>query len=613
MQNTEQSQIILQTILQTRGYSKPEIEASLVEYILNKINYSKDELIDSDFKKFINTSNKEIVNIFEINSFPIDIEAIIDFFEALLEQENITENGIVFTPMYIADYISENVLKNLITYDENIKILDPGCGCGIFLIAAINWIRRNFNVAIDDIIRNNIYGFDLDENNVERCKIVLRIYGFINRCDLGDIKFNIAHEDSLKVDWTSYWKVNNFDFIIGNPPYVNTHDMSKETSIFLKNNFVTTQKGVYNIFYAFIEHGLKFIGEEGLMSYIVPNNFLTIKSAEKLRDLLQKGKYLETIIDFGENMVFKPIMTYNCIIVFSKQGNNEFVYNVMEKVESVENELKNVKFEVVNINRLDKEGWKLVDHETYINLSNIETQFRPIKEFIRTGIATLKDDAYLVEKEINGFYKMFNGEKYIIERDLVKKIYKIPDLKFDDSLERICKYIIFPYKKGINGFEIIPEEELINNYSLAYKYLRAIKSILDSRDKGKPNKVSWYAYGRTQGLNKYGNKIVFPTFANYPKFMILNDEYALFCNGYAVFENDYLDLDILVKVLNSTIMNYYIQNTSYTIEGGYYCYQKKYIENFSIPLFSDEETDFIRENTQDKVNEFLIKKYNLSI
>ena len=148
---------------------------------------------------------------------------------------------------------------------------------------------------------------------------------------------------------------------------------------------------------------------------------------------------------------------------------------------------------------------------------------------------------------------------------------------------------------------------------MAYKYLRAIKSILDSRDKGKPNKVSWYAYGRTQGLNKYGNKIVFPTFANYPKFMILNDEYALFCNGYAVFENDYLDLDILVKVLNSTIMNYYIQNTSYTIEGGYYCYQKKYIENFSIPLFSDEETDFIRENTQDKVNEFLIKKYNLSI
>ena len=111
------------------------------------------------------------------------------------------------------------------------------------------------------------------------------------------------------------------------------------------------------------------------------------------------AKYLETIIDFGENMVFKPIMTYNCIIVFSKQGNNEFVYNVMEKVESVENELKNVKFEVMNINRLDKEGWKLVDHETYINLSNIETQFRPIKEFIRTGIATLKDDAYLVEKK----------------------------------------------------------------------------------------------------------------------------------------------------------------------------------------------------------------------
>ncbi len=613
MQNNEKMQIVLDTILQTKCYSKLEIEASLIDYILAKINYNKEELINSEFKEFTNFSNKEIIKIFEINRFPIEIEVIIDFFEALLEQENIIENGIVFTPMYIAEYISENVLKNQVTYNKNIKILDPGCGCGIFLVAAINYIRKNFNIEIRDIINNNIYGFDLDENNVRRCKIVLRIYGLINNCDLGDMQFNIAKEDSLKTNWVSYWKVEHFDFIIGNPPYVNTHDMSKETALFLKSNFVTTQSGVYNIFYAFIEHGLKFIGEEGLLSYIVPNNFLTIKSAEKLREMLQKGKFIERLIDFGQNMVFKPVMTYNCIITLSNKSNEEFVYCVMNKVECIDAELKNLTFEKININRLDKEGWKLVDHETFINLSKIETQFKPIKEFIRTGIATLKDDAYLVENELNVFYKMINGEKYLIENDLVKKIYKIPDLKNDDNLEKICRYIIFPYKKGKNGFEIIPENELENSYPLTYKYFTSIRNLLDARDKGKPNKVLWYAYGRTQGLNKYGNKLVFPTFANYPKFMIINDEYALFCNGYAVFENDYLDLDVLAKILNSSIMDYYIRNSSYTIEGGYYCYQKKYIENFSIPLFSSEEIDFIRDNKQETVNEFLIKKYKLSI
>lgn len=613
MQNNEKIQIVLNTIHQTKSYLKTEIEASLVEYILIKINYNKDKLVDNELKEFLRFSNKDIISIFEMNRFPVEIEGVIDFFEALLEQENIIENGIVFTPMYIAEYISENVLKNLTAYSKNIKILDPGCGCGIFLVAAINYIRKNFNIEINDIIKNNIYGFDLDENNVRRCKIVLRIYGLINNCDLGDIQFNLAKEDSLKINWVSYWKIEHFDFIIGNPPYVNTHDMSKETALFLKSNFATTQIGVYNIFYAFIEHGVKFIGKEGLLSYIVPNNFLTIKSAEKLREMLQKGKLVEKIVDFGQNMVFKPVMTYNCIITLSNKENDEFVCCVMNKVESIDDELKNLIFEEININRLDKEGWKLVDHETFLNLSKIETQFKPIKEFIRTGIATLKDDAYLVDNELNIFYKILNGEKYLIENDLVKKIYKIPDLKNDDNLEKICRYIIFPYKKGKNGFEVIPENELENSYPLTYKYFKSIRNSLDSRDKGKPNKVSWYAYGRTQGLNKYGNKIVFPTFANNPKFMIINDEYALFCNGYAVFENDYLDLDILVKILNSSIMNYYIQNSSYTIEGGYYCYQKKYIENFSIPLFSNDEIEFIRENTQEKVNEFLIKKYKLII
>ena len=126
-------------------------------------------------------------------------------------------------------------------------------------------------------------------------------------------------------------------------------------------------------------------------------------------------------------------------------------------------------------------------------------------------------------------------------------------------------------------------------YPNTYAYLRAMKSELDSRDKGKPNAVAWYAYGRTQGLSKFGRKLLFPEFADTPKFLNVDDDDALFCNGYGVFENDYLDLDELLPILNSKIMKYYVSNTSYSIEGGYYCYQKKYIERFSLPWFTEEE------------------------
>ena len=186
-------------------------------------------------------------------------------------------------------------------------------------------------------------------------------------------------------------------------------------------------------------------------------------------------------------------------------------------------------------------------------------------------------------------------------------------MKKAEKIDDACKYIIFPYKKGLNGFEIITETDLKKKTPFTYKYLKSQKKVLDERDKGKPNNVSWFAYGRSQGLNKYGRKLLFPTFADVPKFLMIEDEESLFCNGYAVFENDYLDLDILVRILNSKIMQYYVNNTSYAIEGGYYCYQKKYIEKFSIPHFSEKEKNSMKDYNDKELNEFLIKKYDLKL
>ena len=137
------------------------------------------------------------------------------------------------------------------------------------------------------------------------------------------------------------------------------------------------------------------------------------------------------------------------------------------------------------------------------------------------------------------------------------------------------------------------------------------RSQLDARDKGKGVAQGWYAYGRTQGLNKYGKKLLFPTFSNSPKFLYVDDEDALFCNGYAVFENDQYELEILVKILNSRLMDYYVSNTSYSIEGGYYCYQKKYVERFSLPWFSENELTFIQNASKSEIDDYLWNRYGL--
>lgn len=141
--------------------------------------------------------------------------------------------------------------------------------------------------------------------------------------------------------------------------------------------------------------------------------------------------------------------------------------------------------------------------------------------------------------------------------------------------------------------------------------LLARKKELDSRDKGKKNVVAWYAYGRTQGLNRYGEKLLFGTFSSKPNFTLIQDKEALFCNGYAIFENPIMEIEVLQKIFNSFIMDYYIKHTSYQIEGGYFCYQKKYIEKFSIPFLDSSEKEFLLKSNNKEIDDFLISKYGL--
>ena len=584
-------------------YSAAEIENGIMHYCLSDYGYKT-----SPYNTPVSTNIADKLAQLRI---PTDLETITELFESLLDDDNKDENGIVFTPQYIADYITTSAITDRLSEVDDVLIIDPGCGCGIFLVAAAEFLLSVTDKSIDSIIKDNIFGIDIVEDNARRCALIMRLLSAKHGGRYEEINPNILCRDSLKIDWAEAFGVKAFDYIIGNPPYVNPHDMNRETVKYLKNNFDTTQKGVFNIFYAFIEKGMRQLSADGMLSYIVPNNFLTITAAKELREFLQDKKYVKRILDFGDNMVFRPVRTYNCIIQLNKQTNKTLEYCVLSKTDDIESEISNADFNSMNTDSLEKHGWKLVDEKTCGNLRKIENQAVPIKEFIRTGIATLRDKVYLVDKDDEGYYKLVDGEKVYIESGPVKTIYKVSELKKFSTIDEAKRFIIFPYIKSKIGYMLIDEETFAEEYPKTYNYLLSQREILDARDKGKGAAREWYAYGRTQGLNKYGKKILFPTFANTPKFMYVDDEDALFCNGYAVFENDRYDLDVLVKILNSKLMDYYVSNTSYSIEGGYFCYQKKYVERFSLPLLSEDELTYIRNASKSELDKYLWTLYDL--
>lgn len=596
-------------------FKQEEIESEAIRVFIDDRDIDINNIVNVFLRNHIINENIEIRDLLRTYKERWEICDLINLFECLVSEEEKQEHGVVFTPRYIVEYIIENTI-NQFNIDD--KIIDPSCGCGAFLCVLVQKLSDELDKGIIDIIENNIYGLDIIEDHVRRTKLLLSIIALINREDKEHIKFNILEMDSLRNSWNDIFGIDRFNYIVGNPPYVNTHDMNKDNIKYLKKNFETTKIGTFNIFYAFIEQSMKYLDNNGTLGFIIPNNFITIDAAKYLRKYLIENKYLEKMIDFNLNLAFNPVKAYNAIIFLDKQEKDRLLFSKLPFNNDIGYVLRNAEFEEIQYNDLREDIWHLMNNYDRQRVNIIESIGHKLDKHIRTGIATLKDAVYKFtpNKEDDNFYYMsFNNCDYAIEKEATRSIVKISNVNNEQDIINCRDRIIFPYEfnEEIGKFTVIPEDKMEQRFPKTLAYLKEQRNILETRsDQDKLN--VWYEYGRSQGLNNYGTKLIHPTFSGKPKFMVDENSDRLFVNGYAIFTDGIWDAKILQKILNSNIMDFYIKNTSYSLEGGYRCYQKKYFKNFSIPELTDEQKEFIRnEQDIDVLDRYICDIYGLDI
>ena len=282
--------------------------------------------------------------------------------------------GIYYTPTDIVDYIVKNtvgeVLQNKKLKDvEKIKILDPACGSGSFLLKAFDTIdiyyrkrdkqyNQNKLDTISDfstktkIMQDNIYGVDLDKKAVEIAQLNLLLKIAETRERLPELNKNIRNGNSVIDDikiagekafkWDEEFKSiidgNGFDIVIGNPPYVSfglgrTGKLSSIDQKYFYSEFLNSAEYKISTYALFIELAIRLTKQNGYVGLIIPDSFLVGRYFSKIRKYILESCLIKKIVLFENDFWESGDVGFPVIIILAKNNNSKLRGN--NKVEII--------------------------------------------------------------------------------------------------------------------------------------------------------------------------------------------------------------------------------------------------------------------------------------
>lgn len=544
------------------------------------------------------------------------LENVISIFELAIPQAERTSNGAVYTPKYIRDYIVRHVLQSVKRPLANCLCADIACGCGAFLFTLADYIHTETGLSFTEIC-HHLYGVDISEVSIQRAKILLALIALTHGEIIVEEDFNLYCGDSLTFDFWSMQGVrenHGMDVIVGNPPYVRSKHIDAQTKQHL-SRWSTSRIGNADLYIPFFEIGTSLLCETGVLGYITVNTFFKSVNARQLRNYLSAGNLSLRIINFGEQLVFKKKLAYTCLAFLSKFPSNSLQYAKAD-IADVEQDAE-LTFGSIDYATLDNHrGWHLNQSDVLQNIHRIETAGEPLgsKYVIKNGIATLANDVFIfrpIRTDEQYYYLQRDGKEYPVEKGICRDIIKPNILKTEEEIPKKQEKIISPYDAGHN---LIAEDFFIREYPSAYQYLQSCREVLDARDKGEGDYGAWYAFGRTQAIADKGLKLLFPYMSDLPHFVYMPKKDMLIYCGYAIYSDSETELLFLKRVLESSVFDYYMKNTSKPYSTGYYSYAKNYVKSFGIYPFSEEQKHHILSmKTKVEIDDYIRNIYRVSI
>ncbi|MCX6745933.1 MAG: N-6 DNA methylase, partial [Candidatus Parcubacteria bacterium] len=509
--------------------------------------------------------------------------------------------GIYYTPRYIVDYIVKNTvgeyIKDKSLHDvQKIKILDPACGSGSFLIRAFeeldNYLEKEKNQTQKDdfkdylrkiqILSENIYGVDLDDEAVELTRLNLLLKTATRKHPLPDLAGNIKNGNSLisgteaemkkiygknwedlkPFDWNEQFKdvfkQGGFDVVIGNPPYLKELDNKRIFEPIKKSEYKKYYQGKMDFWYFFLHRAIDVVKENGIIGFITNSYFLKGAGASKLNDRIKNELVMIKAIDLDDIKVFGDVSGKHIIHIYQKrkaEKNDKTLYVKVNKENFVgfidESLGKKIPYkDIISDSKVSFEYGDKINFNDCIQLGDIYDVSQGVVEanaqISRKSLLELKDTKFkagegvfvLSKKELSGLN--LNSD----EKNVIKKYLNTSD---------VGKYSINFH----NQYLVYSDKEI--KYKIKKGELLHLKEHLDKVKKFITSSNKPYGLHRPREQKYFEEpKLICKGMFLHPEFTLDQDKYYMGFSFSVIIQKDKnYSLRYLLGILNSRLGEYW--------------------------------------------------------
>lgn len=255
----------------------------------------------------------------------IPVETLSAIYEQFLieEDENAKQQqGVVYTPEFLADYLLSEV-ASVKPLAKGMKILDPACGSGIFLVLAYRRLIESLGGKttpdqLREILLESIYGIERkkDACYVAEFSLILTLLHYSEPSQLQDLTFKLPDLHNRRIfecdffDFegetceVSLWGLSEkFDWIVGNPPWVenpNTKDDKYVQTWFKdKKNRVSRPTGGKRVAEAFSWVVTDLLQPDGVAGLLLPATSLVNLESQDYRQQFFTQHEVHRITNFA--------------------------------------------------------------------------------------------------------------------------------------------------------------------------------------------------------------------------------------------------------------------------------------------------------------------------